>query len=797
MTVKREYDLKTLNFKTNARHVGQLGRELVTDFVTALVELIKNSYDADAYGVKIILENPNTPNSRIILADTGSGMSRDDFENKWMVIGTNNKISEPYTPKGRKKAGQKGIGRFSVERLAEKVSVYSFTKDESPFKVSINWNSFEDFNSETILQKIVILRNRQDVSAAKYINCQLDAFFESVKVSDNDKQNVKHILGLSKINYTSFFDLDTLDLLENEIVKTIKKYENVELLIGDVGAELEELTDEESLKYNSLLASIYADCNVQNQETGMILVMEGLRDDWKQKDIDKLQKELRLLVAPNFIDEVPFKIELSAKDFRVDDIVLVNEILDLRFAEVDAKISDHGQKKQIIYKDNNGTEVNNEHNLEHPLLCGDLELKLYYFIRDSKHLARPGAGYNFRYAQQILDTYCGVKIYRDNFRVKPYGDIGNDWLLLDQAKVRDTHGYLVGNNQVIGVVRISDKSNPQLVDATNREGIIENEAYTQLVDFVKECTTLISEIRKDEYLKNKENKFDELKEKKKKIDSSIESIAKASGSNQETISKIIKIKQDYDSYYENLEDAYKEEINYQQSELNLYKNLASLGILTGSFGHETSDIVSRILVALQLINVNLDKPQKHEDVRKTLQYIRDDFSRIFSYTSLIDGFLRKKKRSINNELSFEETLNDVCILYRDIIKSFNIDLLSHCDSTVSMKMAQIDLESIIINMITNAYEQVKGKKHRIISVDITQNISNIVISFQDSGSGVPADMRKKIFMPFMTTKENGIGLGLNIVKDIVDRYHGTIVITNSQQYGGARFDIFLPKEESD
>ena len=116
--------MKKLQFKTNSRHISQLGRELVTDFVTALVELIKNSYDADAYGVKIILDKPNTPQSRIVLIDTGTGMTQSDFENKWMVIGTNNKITEPYTPKGRKKAGKKGIGRFSVERLAEKVQIY-------------------------------------------------------------------------------------------------------------------------------------------------------------------------------------------------------------------------------------------------------------------------------------------------------------------------------------------------------------------------------------------------------------------------------------------------------------------------------------------------------------------------------------------------------------------------------------------------------------------------------------------------------------------------------------------------
>ena len=72
--------MKKLQFKTNSRHISQLGRELVTDFVTALVELIKNSYDADAYGVKIILDKPNTPQSRIVLIDTGTGMTQSDLE---------------------------------------------------------------------------------------------------------------------------------------------------------------------------------------------------------------------------------------------------------------------------------------------------------------------------------------------------------------------------------------------------------------------------------------------------------------------------------------------------------------------------------------------------------------------------------------------------------------------------------------------------------------------------------------------------------------------------------------------
>ena len=89
---------KNLRFKTNSRHIGQLGRELVTDFVTALVELVKNAYDADAGRVMIKIEDANTPNSRIVIADTGCGMTQSEFENRWMVIGTSNKVSNPYTP---------------------------------------------------------------------------------------------------------------------------------------------------------------------------------------------------------------------------------------------------------------------------------------------------------------------------------------------------------------------------------------------------------------------------------------------------------------------------------------------------------------------------------------------------------------------------------------------------------------------------------------------------------------------------------------------------------------------------
>ena len=116
-----------------------------------------------------------------------------------------------------------------------------------------------------------------------------------------------------------------------------------------------------------------------------------------------------------------------------------------------------------------------------------------------------------------------------------------------------------------------------------------------------------------------------------------------------------------------------------------------------------------------------------------------------------------------------------------------------CEDTIEYKIKQIDFESIVINMITNAFEQVKGRENRKITVTISQSASHLIIYFEDSGAGVPEGKEKEIFRPFKTTKENGIGLGLNIVKDIVEKYHGDISVKRSETMLGAKFIVTLPK----
>lgn len=815
--------IKNLSFKTNARHIGQLGRELVTDFVTALVELIKNSYDADAECISISIENTKELSSRIIIADTGSGMTQEDFEKKWMMIGTSNKISDPYTKNGRKKAGKKGIGRFSVERLAGKVKIYSFPEEEAPFSVEVNWNKFEELDIEALKQRTEQLRNEPDSSAGKYIAAQLEYFFLLPDVEEDDKSKITTLLGEDFYDYRKYFDKDILHIFEKKVIPVLKKYEGTQQLVEDIQSPLIELESPEECEYYSALLELYERKKINRRNTGLIMVLEGVRDEWNQKSIDKLQKELRLLVAPDFLEEDPFAIYLYADEFKVENEISVNEIIDLSFAHIEAAVIDNGTGGVIHYQDKEGNikDVNVE--FDTPQLCGDFTFDLHFFLRDGAHM---GIGsYNTRFANRILDTYCGVKIYRDNFRVKPYGDLGNDWLFLDQSKVSETHGYLVGNNQTIGRVNISDIGNPLLIDATNREGIIENLAYEQMRDFIQYSIKLISEVRKKKIEEKEAEKRrleeerqrilaeqEELKEGKKELDELEDLIAKESvdteGQKFELLTNYVeknreyhKQQEEYQKKYEkNAEKRYdnvQELLDLQQSELNMYKNLATLGMLASEFGHETSDIINRVNNSLTVVERHIRDKVNMETPMRMLDIAKNDFDRISSYSNMIIAFLRRKKREKTEVIKFEPILDEVCGYYIKILDEFNIKLQYYCEDDISYKMKQIDLESIIINMITNAYAQLKKCRERYINIEIYEDDKLITMSFEDTGPGVPEVERENIFKAFVSTKEDGIGLGLNIISGIVQQYGGDVKCEKSLKYGGACFYVFFRKEGED
>jgi signal transduction histidine kinase len=139
----------TLKWRFDVNTFRLLGRDLITDRITALFELVKNAYDANAENVNIVFFNVKKAHrdSKIIIQDDGCGMSLDDIQNKWMVIGTHSKRKELYSPAPYKRRyiGEKGIGRFAVDKLGQYVRIRTRREgDEKELVVTINWQTYQD-----------------------------------------------------------------------------------------------------------------------------------------------------------------------------------------------------------------------------------------------------------------------------------------------------------------------------------------------------------------------------------------------------------------------------------------------------------------------------------------------------------------------------------------------------------------------------------------------------------------------------------------------------------------------------
>lgn len=139
-----------MEFKISSALKNHIGKELITDDNVAILELVKNSYDAGAKKVEIIFEDIKSDNPKIYIVDNGKGMSKLDIEKKWLFVGYSEKrdfkkLVGSGDKKDRSIAGEKGIGRFSCDRLGAKLMISTKTKEDENFNVlELNWGDFEE-----------------------------------------------------------------------------------------------------------------------------------------------------------------------------------------------------------------------------------------------------------------------------------------------------------------------------------------------------------------------------------------------------------------------------------------------------------------------------------------------------------------------------------------------------------------------------------------------------------------------------------------------------------------------------
>lgn len=153
--IKSDKD-RTLRWRFDVNTFRLLGRDLITDRITAVFELVKNCYDANSTEVVVEFQNvtEKLENGKILISDNGVGMSFKDIRDKWMVVGTDSKRTRLFSDKpfNRRFVGEKGIGRFAVDKLGERLLIKTKQKEESQcLHVNINWDEYESkANSENL-----------------------------------------------------------------------------------------------------------------------------------------------------------------------------------------------------------------------------------------------------------------------------------------------------------------------------------------------------------------------------------------------------------------------------------------------------------------------------------------------------------------------------------------------------------------------------------------------------------------------------------------------------------------------
>jgi signal transduction histidine kinase len=518
-------------------------------------------------------------------------------------------------------------------------------------------------------------------------------------------------------------------------------------------------------------------------EHGTRLELLDLRESFSKDHFQRLQAELTLLVPP-----LPgirdFKIEILSDEFPEFRGELKPEILKAATYTVDAEFD--GKRLTGILKVRNPPKtipIDQEIDAPH---CGPLNISLYVFVLAKESFE--GTPIQQGKVQRVLDVFKGIRIYRDKFKVGTYGDQGNDWLGIDAEHIR-RHEVVIHSKQVMGAVQISRDGNPNLTDTTNREGLVANTGFFDLVQVVRSA---VNEINLQRWRER------EIRERQRaKTGGPVEeALTKISGTLDKDLFIPPTIKLEVGDLLNKVRLEQRHELTKMEDELQMYRNLASLGISTAAFAHETEAIGFDLTLFLQELG-NAISELKAEDYKRLTPAFNKVSGVAGRSSQLVEMFLeyvRKKKQNLDT-ISLPDLVEDLFKRYAPFLGEVKTEVTTDAEARrPKFRCVPMDMEAVFLNLLTNAVWATRNRERRRVQVEFSFEAENFQILFSDNGVGIVPERAEKVFLPFFTSKgPTGIGLGLTIVRDTVRKYGGDVTVVTPSKIGGATFQITLPR----
>lgn len=738
-----------LRFTTDAGLIDRLGRELVGRQETALIELVKNSYDADARQVTVTLER-----DALVIEDDGTGMSRDELVNGFLRLASTLKVAEPTSRLyGRQRAGRKGIGRFSTQRLGNVLRLQTWVEDRrAGFELVVDWQKFES------------------------------------------GQNL----------------------------------DEVPVHLGEVPAA----------------------------KPGTVIRIEGLRDEWSDAQIRRCWRGLLALqqpfpVAP--VEQRPkadpgFKVSFLRDGGLFEDPELVadfqSEILGHHHAMIEFRVDDVGVAEWRLSQNRFGPDrswsrihhSDREANDPPPYeVLRDIAMKAHYFILLPELLP----SLVFSRVRDALRQEGGIRLYRNGFRVVPYGEPGNDWLRLDQ--IYSQRGMVlapIANRNFFGVIEVIDPEGKQFEEHTSREGLIETDAFRELTGLATAVlVTGVNRINEDRGRKTSAGGATQRKaaDALDKLRDAARIAREAEGEARTLVGERGDdgtANANFDSSTSeagalppkgestaNLIQKSIELLERQQAELAdeaaLLRLLATLGLTTSEFSHETGMTFEAVRMDFKAVfDAALHARAGDNEFLTQADRAQAMLIRLDALTSYLNELASARSVRQLAPVSVSKAIEEFQIGVKKLAEkggtTLEIDTPEY-DPLFTKPMHAAEIASVLLNLFSNSLKALRRTEglRRIRVKAQREGEGQVLIRFCDSGDGIPEENREKVFDLFFTTRVaapatasnaeqfSGTGLGLWIVHQIVSKAGGDIEVVGPPEGFSTCVEVRLPAEEEE
>lgn len=793
------FNSSTASFRVHASLIYKLGESLIADEVTALSELIKNAYDADATICSLTISsgyieeiNGKECKGRIELSDNGCGMDLSAIVNGWLTLSNSPKKKmkkeQKMTPKyHRYPLGDKGLGRLSVQKLGRYMQMQTKAADSDiEYRVVIPWGDF--LKNTTIDQISVTIEREHVVSNKSYTKIVLKDLVDPEMWGQPEQVN----------------------LLTNSISKIVSPFRSEKNSFQVIAQIDSQPVDTANTTFDELLLSARAKHTIRYGAGTARIVSEFKNSFFYNRDVLSKVLSGEFTLSETAIRDFlrTYKKELPNVGARFKDGVSLVEEDSCSFPDIAVPMSAAAGASN----DKKGPAFNDPGEFECEIYEYSLDRDLLGYLYDN--ISYSGLIQRDEYRDFVL-RYHGIKVVRDGFVIQGFGDgDGGDWLGLSSSSKTTGYFFDLRNDSVIGCVYLTGLANSRLKETTNREGFVEDEFFRAFKSILEGSIKRVNRNRKkiNDLMKkyvfnsialsgkpgpdvlNYKPAIEQIREELRaatpmadvraaRLSSALEDCkatqrmiadtpsipAEAVRGMNEIYRSIQAVSDDYQNLLSQRDaisrklDVINLDFEKMSERIQDLFELAGLGLSVEMFTHEFDTSIKSVRQKNQQIIAD----QASQTVGSLIRHI--------NYVTYSLDALRKQMSYFNPGLKFVRAEKQVFAV-REFIEAhrafyierckaknieFNVDIAVNFDLRLNRGM----FNQVFDNLFSNSEYWLDYSARNGLIENKRYNISvqeRGIIVVGDNGIGISPDIETRLFDPFETKKENGRGLGLYI-----------------------------------